>query len=290
MYNLALSFNEESFYNVAKSSFLDMQAAGITTLGEFHYLHHENPLDSPDSKPFNFDKIILKAANDTNMRIVLLLTYYEQGGVGVNKKELESAQKRFETPNFEDFWKNFDNLQMDIINEGRKMQSLGVCAHSIRGVGLENIGLLRQEAEKRGVPFHMHLEEQPQEIQDCLEVFGKTPSQLLLNDLKDNIADNMTLIHCTHTKNEDLKLWVKKKANICVCPLTEGNLGDGVFPFLEEEDGEMNVSLGSDCNFRLCFFEEMRWLLYCQQMRNGKRGLSKNLVNSEKVSDFYWFF
>ena len=282
MYNLALSLTEESFYETAKFTFLDMLASGITSLGEFHYLHHEFPLNSAESKPYNFDKVILKAARDAHIRIVLLLAYYEQSGVLPNKSQLEPAQLRFQTPSLEDFWLNFDSLKKEIEKDPESLQTLGVCAHSIRGVKLENIVKLRKEAEIRGVPFHIHLEEQPQEIKDCLEVYGKVPSQLLLEGIEKS-SDCMALIHCTHTRPEDLKQWIQKKANICVCPLTEGNLGDGVFPFPEDDDGEMMISLGSDCNYRLCFFEEMRWLLYSQQMKNVKRGLSQKLSDPNVI-------
>ena len=284
MYNLALTLSEDSLYEVAKSVFIDMLASGITSIGEFHYLHHEYPLDSQQSKPYNFDKIILKAAKDAHIRIVLLLTYYEQSGVFPHNSQLEPAQMRFQTPDFEGFWKNFDLLQNEILKDSEGLQSLGVCAHSIRGVKLENINKLRKEAENRGVPFHIHLEEQPQEIKDCLEVYGKVPSELLFEGIdKHQKVDNMTLIHCTHTKKDDLKRWVDQKANICVCPLTEGNLGDGIFPFLEEDKGDMNISFGTDCNYRLCFFEEMRWLLYTQQMKNIKRGLNNELANPKEI-------
>ena len=282
MYNLALSLNEESLYEVAKAAFLDMLASGITSLGEFHYLHHEYPLSDDKSKPYNFDKVILKAAQDAHIRIVLLLTYYEQSGVFPQNNELEPAQLRFQTKNYDDFWSNFDELQQEINKNQSGMQSLGVCAHSIRGVKLENIRKLIQEAEKRGVPFHIHIEEQPQEIKDSLEVYGKVPSQLLLDEVK-NSAENITLVHCTHTKIEHLNQWNAKKANICVCPLTEGNLGDGIFPFPEDADENLRISLGTDCNYRLCFFEEMRWLLYSQQMKNIKRGLSKKLSNPQEI-------
>lgn len=114
MYNLALSLNEESLYEVAKAAFLDMLASGITSLGEFHYLHHEYPLSDDKSKPYNFDKVILKAAQDAHIRIVLLLTYYEQSGVFPQNNELEPAQLRFQTKNYDDFWSNFDELQQEI--------------------------------------------------------------------------------------------------------------------------------------------------------------------------------
>lgn len=283
MYDLALSLNESSLYEIAKTTFLNMKAVGITSVGEFHYLHHEFPLEHKDSKPYNFDKVIIKAARDAQIRLVLLLTYYEQSSVFPEKNQLETAQKRFETPSMESFWKNFDELHHEITKENTGLQSLGVCAHSIRGVKLSNIALLRQEAEKRGVPFHIHLEEQPQEIKDCIEVYGKRPSELLLGDAQRK-SENITLVHCTHTLKEDLKKWTQdKQANICVCPLTEGNLGDGVFPFLEEDQGQSLISFGSDCNYRLCFFEEMRWFLYCQQMRNVCRGLNKQISTPNEL-------
>lgn len=280
MYALALSLDEKSLYEIAKVAFQDMLAAGITSLGEFHYLHHENPLDK--SKQFNFDRVILKAAADAHIRIVLLLSYYEQSGVYEANKVLEPTQLRFQTQDYEEFWRNFDDLQQDINKNQPGMQSLGVCAHSIRGVKLENIRKLMKDAEKRGVTFHIHLEEPPQEIKDCLEYFGKYPSELLLENLEGS-AEHMTLIHCTHTKPDHLNQWISKNANVCICPLTEGNLGDGTFLFPEDSAENLKISFGSDCDYRFCFFEEMRWLLYNQQTRKMRKGLNLKLSDPNEI-------
>ena len=116
------------------------------------------------------------------------------------------------------FWKNFDDLSLIL---DPTTQSLGVAAHSIRAVSLPNAILLRDESIKRHLPFHMHLEEQPQEILDCQAILKETPSETVLNHLS---PDGLfTGVHCTYTMPKSLDQLIEKQANICVCPLTEGD-------------------------------------------------------------------
>jgi formimidoylglutamate deiminase len=116
----------------------------------------------------------------------------------------------------------------------------------------------------------MHLEEQPREIEDCLAATGRTPAQWCLDRLA---ADNrFTAIHCTHTSTESLGRLIAAGANVCACPLTEGNLGDGIRALTESSGATRATCLGSDSNARIDFIEEMRWLEYAQRLARGQRG------------------
>ena len=215
MYALSLLLSPEKVQEFAYHAFLSMKEVGITSVGEFHYLHHSSEVE----KNYDLDKNILAAAKMAGIRIVLLLTYYERSGF--EEAPLEPAQKRFVSENLTSFWTNFDNLSKLI---DPNTQHLGVCAHSVRGVSIETIKELKKEAEKRKIPFHIHLEEQQAEIDDCLKKTGKRPIDMLLEDL--NVDENTTAIHCTFTEEEAMGKWLEKGGNVCVCPLTEGHLGN----------------------------------------------------------------
>jgi len=212
--------------------------------------------------------VILKAAQDAGIRIVLLQTYYEKAGLTVNST-LAPAQKHFISPSLQSFWDNFDNLNSKL---DKSMQSLGVAAHSFRAVDFAKVIELKKESDRREIPFHIHLEEQPQEIIDCQEALNMRPAEGVLKHLNPN--ERVTLVHCTHTKTEHFDELREYGVNISIAPLTEGHLGDGIpdIQTLTSEKNPFYVCLGTDCNARICFMEEMRWLLYGQQIKSIKLG------------------
>jgi formimidoylglutamate deiminase len=153
-------------------------------------------------------------------------------------------------------------------------QSLGAVAHSIRAATVEDISALHAEAGRRGLPFHMHVEEQRREIEECVAAYGRGPMQVLLDML--DIGGNLTAVHCTHTSPQDLGQFVQAGGTVCICPLTEGNLGDGL-PLLEPVPSLVErLCLGSDSNARISPLEEMRWLEYGQRLRHERRGVLRN--------------
>ncbi len=165
---------------------------------------------------------------------------------------------------------------MDRLESGldRRTQSLGTVAHSIRAAAVEDIAALHAEARRRGLPFHMHVEEQRREIEECVAAYGRGPMRVLLDTL--DIGGNLTAVHCTHTAPEDLRQFLQAGGTVCVCPLTEANLGDGL-PLLEPvPDLVERLSLGSDSNARISLLEEIRWLEYGQRLRNERRGVLRS--------------
>ena len=278
MYKLAASLTEEDLYLIARQTFEEMLQSGITAVGEFHYLHHPYEADSParfadESKMYSLDRVVLRAAKDAKIRIVLLETYYQRAGMSSDQSSrLEPTQKRFYTATVEEFWKNMDRLEQEL---DKPMQSLGVAAHSVRAVPTEKLFALHSEAEKRKFVFHMHLEEQPQEIADCVAATKMRPSEIVLNNI--SVNERFTAVHCTHTSPKDLLEFTRRGANVCVCPLTEGNLADGIHSLPEQPLRNMpplQVCFGTDCNQRICMAEEMRWFVQLQQLKTGRRGLA----------------
>jgi formimidoylglutamate deiminase len=257
MYGLVSTLDRATLARICRRAFAEMRDAGITTVGEFHYLHHERGED------FAFDEVVLEAAAEIGIRLVLLQAYYAAGGVG---RPLEPGQARFATPDLASYWRQLDRLAARL-DPG---QSLGVAAHSVRAVGIAEIAALHAEAGRRKVPFHMHLEEQRGEIAETIAAYGRTPSRLLCDELE--ASAELTAVHCTHTSPADMAAFLARGWRACVCPLTEANLGDGLPDLSALHESGGRISLGTDSNARISLLEEMRWLEYGQRLRRELRG------------------
>jgi formimidoylglutamate deiminase len=260
MYGLVGRADKKEFRELCTQAFREMVAGGITTVGEFHYFHHER-----DARDFSYDRLVLEAASEVGIRIVLLNAYYRTGGIG---QPLGSAQQRFETESLGQYWDNMDSLAADL-DPGT--QSLGVVAHSIRAVDIEEMELLQAEAHRRGWVFHLHIEEQRQEVDDCVMAFGHPPMYLLNEAL--STMDNVTGVHCTHTEPEDMGRFLESGGTVCICPTTEANLGDGIADLVHVASLGGRICLGTDSNARISMMEEMRWLEYVQRLARESRGV-----------------
>lgn len=251
MYRLVQELDEESFRDLCRRAFAEMRSAGITTVGEFHYLRH-----ATERREYRFDEVILGAAAEARIRIVLMPAYYNAGGIG---KPLEPAQMRFRTPSPDDYWKQMDRLA--------PLGRLGAAVHSVRAADRGEVREIAAEARRRRMIFHIHLEEQRQEIAACREAHGLTPMQLLLED--GEVAEHVTAIHCTHTAPEEMVRFREAGGRVCLCPLTEANLADGI-PDVVRMGARC---LGTDSNARISMLEEMRLLEYAQRLHREKRGV-----------------
>lgn len=260
MYDLVASMDEERLTALCVGAFEEMLAAGMTTVGEFHYLHHD-----ATGAGFRFDEVVLAAAARAGIRIVLLNAVYAMGGFD---SPLTGGQKRFATPDLDAYWTQMERLGEIVDGD---LARLGAVAHSLRAVSIEDIARIREEAERRHLVMHLHLEEQPQEIKDCVDRHGKTP-MALLNEQVD-IGPTLTAVHCTHSAAADLEEYLDRGGNVCLCPLTEANLGDGIadVPRMLKRPGQL--ALGSDSNARIDMLEEMRLLEYGQRLRGQHRGV-----------------
>lgn len=256
MYTLVEQLGPEEFLAVTTQAFLEMRAAGITTVGEFHYFHH-----GPAARDFGYDRLVLKAARAASIRLVLMPAYYRTGGVG---RPLGHGQRRFETTSPDVFWQNVDEMAAAM----GPTQSLGAVVHSIRAADPAELGAVHAEAVRRGLPMHIHVEEQRREVSECLAAYGRTPMRVLLDTI--GRADGVTAVHCTHTDPDDRAAFLAAGGRICYCPLTEANLGDGL-PALAGMPLD-RICLGTDSNARIDMLEEMRWLEYGQRLRREERG------------------
>ena len=263
MYRLVNEVDAVTFKRWCLRAFQEMRSAGITTVGEFHYLHHDTLAD------YAFDDIVIEAAKEVGLRIVLLHAAYQHAGI---RKELMAEQQRFNTHSFDDWIAQVESLAMKISSMERC--ALGLVAHSVRAVDHDSITNMADYAYRNGMPLHLHVEEQQQEIQESLDAYGKTPMRFLCDELE--ISPLLTAVHCTHTAEADMEEWLARGANICICPLTEANLADGFCDVPRILRCEGTISLGTDSNARISMLEEMRLLEYGQRLYRQERGICVN--------------
>ena len=271
MYGLVQGLDAKGFRTVCRRAFREMLAAGITTVGEFHYFHHL----TDRGHPFDADSLVLEAAAEVGLRIVLLQAFYKTGGIG---EPLQGGQRHFETPSLDAYWDQYDRLAERLTPA---TQSLGVVGHSIRALGIDDLVALHAQARRRGLVFHMHVEEQRQEIDACREAYGLAPMALLHDRL--DIDHGFTAVHCTHTAPDDMARFLAAGGNVCICPLTEANLADGIadLPGILRGSGGgpgegFGVCLGTDSNLRISMQEEIRWLEYVQRLAREQRGICRD--------------
>jgi formimidoylglutamate deiminase len=257
MYALVGSLDRAALRRISAQAFAEMRDAGITTVGEFHYVHHEREGD------FALDEAVLEAARDAGIRMVLLYSYYATGAPG---RPLEGGQRRFATPSVDGFWRQLDRLS-PLLDPAT--QSMGVAPHSIRAASPADIRVIHREAGRRGWPVHLHVEEQRREIEESLAVHGATPMAVILDAVE---GGGFTAVHCTHTADEDMARFLAAGGIACLCPLTEGNLGDGIPTLGRLHAAGGRLAIGTDSNNRLAMLEEMRWLEYGQRLRGELRG------------------
>jgi len=263
MYGLVDSLTPERLFDLTLQAYREMRRAGITTVGEFHYLHH-----SAAEADFVGDEAVVAAAAEAGIRLVLLQAYYKTGGIG---SPLQGAQRRFETASLGGYWDQLESLAGRL--EGGT-QTLGVVAHSIRAVPLQELRGLLAESRRQRLPFHIHVEEQQQEIAECRAVYGKRPLELLLEQAGG--LEGVTAVHCTHSRPDQLRRFVQLGGRVCVCPLTEANLGDGIPPLGPVPESHRRLCLGTDSNARISMLEEARWLEYGQRLKNEGRGVLRD--------------
>jgi formimidoylglutamate deiminase len=257
MYRLVESLDRATLRRISARAFAEMRDAGITTVGEFHYVHHEREGD------FALDDGILEAAADAGIRMVLLYCFYATGAPG---RPLEGGQRRFATPSVDEFWRRVDLVA------GRldpATQTVGVAPHSIRAAAPDQIRLIHQEAVRRGLPVHLHVEEQRREIEESVAAYGRTPMAVVLDAVQ---GGPFTAVHCTHTADADMARLLSSGGIACLCPLTEGNLGDGIPRLAVAHAAGGRLAIGTDSNNRLAMLEEMRWIEYGQRLRGELRG------------------
>lgn len=276
MYSAASRMEPDEIYETARMAFLEMVLSGITTVGEFHYLHHQ-----ADGRPYSdrnlLAKLIVQAARDIGIRLALLRTAYRRAGF---KKPANPGQARFITPESDDFIQDTEALS-DWVQRERLANSvsIGVAPHSLRAVPIEYLRAVADYAKGHGIPLHMHIAEQPAEIEQCRAEYGRSPVELLHEG--EIMGERFTAIHAIHISEAEARLLAHSKSCVCACPTSERNLADGAVPahWLLQESGR--ISLGSDSQIQIDLFEDARLIEYHLRMIK----LERVLLASEKGRD-----
>ncbi len=258
MYAEAQRLTPDLLYEAAVSAYREMLAAGYTTVGEFHYVHHQ-PDGTPYTRPNAMSEALLRAGRDAGMRMVLLMTAYAASGFN---QPPEEGQRRFCDASVEAFLERVEPLrEMGV--------PLGVAPHSVRAVPESWFRAIASYSHKNGLPLHVHADEQVGEIEQCQAAHGCTPIELL--ERFGALGNMTTVVHATHAHATELDLLARYGCTVCVCPTTEGDLGDGIAPYAELLARGIPLAIGSDSNTRLDPIEELRWAEYSARMRYQRR-------------------
>ncbi len=267
MYRFAARVTPEQIEAIAALAFMEMQEAGFASVGEFHYLHHQKG-GQPYSSPAELSSRIFAAAITCGIGLTHLPVLYSYGGAG--KKELSARQLRFGN-DVERF-----NALVSLVQAAAKVLSddirVGVAAHSLRATSPDDLAQL-VAAHPKG-PVHIHMAEQLKEVSDIKAWLGAAPVEWLLDNAP--IDQRWCLIHATHMSENETRALARSGAVAGLCPITEANLGDGIFNGSTYVRQQGAFGIGSDSNVRISMREELAMLEYCQRLHERQRNIWAN--------------
>jgi formimidoylglutamate deiminase len=225
----------------------EMRAAGYTAVGEFHYLGLEEA------------RAAAEAAREAEVELVLLYVAYARGGI-----------ERFRQASVADYLRDVEALRAEDVR-------VGVAPHSVRACPPDWLEEIGRYAAAEHLPLHVHADEQPREIEECIAEYGVRPVELLAEC--GCLGPSTTIVHATHAEEQELQLLVVAGARVCLCPTTEANLGDGFPPLLGMLERSIPLCIGSDSNVRIDPLEELREL-----EGTGRRlALRRNVISPERL-------
>jgi formimidoylglutamate deiminase len=265
MYRFAERLDPDSQHAIALFLYIEMLKAGYTAVGEFHYLHNR-PDGSAYAPPTAMADALVSAARDAGIALALLPTLYMQGGV--DGRPLSQRQRRF--------GKTVDDLLSlrESFQRNSGVASLGLAIHSLRAVPSEAI---RDAVSGIGVeaPLHIHVAEQIGEIAETIAAYGKRPVQYLLDNFE--IGPRWCFVHSTHMDEDETRRFARSGGVAGLCPTTEGNLGDGIFPLTSFLEAEGKIAIGGDSHVGVDPAEELRMMDYVQRLALRRRNVSATL-------------
>ena len=262
MYDLALSLDVEALEAAARLTYIECLEAGYTAVGEFHYVHHD-PAGQPYADPIATSRAMLRAAQQTGIRVTLLWTAYARGGFD---RALSDRQVRFGAGGIDDVRRALDAL-MPLADGTRS--AVGLALHSVRAVPPAWLGPLAAAARERGLPIHAHVSEQTAEVDASRAATGLSPVGLLSQE--GVLGPDFTAVHATWLDDEDLALLQTSGSTVCLCPTTECDLGDGVPRTAELFEAGVPICVGSDSHAVIDPFCELRMVEYQARARTGRR-------------------
>jgi formiminoglutamate deiminase len=288
MYEVAAQLDPDSYRRLARAVYAEMALAGISCVGEFHYLHHQ-----PDSRPYPdpnaMGRALIEAAAEAGLRITLLDACYLTGGLDPSAPApisaspsaytpsapsgllpLAGAQVRFTDGNAERWAARVTALGYDQYGMVTPHAKVGAAIHSIRAVPREQMHQVVTWAHGCGAPLHVHMSEQQAENDVCQAFYGVSPARLLYEE--DVLGPRTTVVHATHVDAADLELLGGCHAFACICPTTERDLGDGLAPSMALAEAGCTLTLGSDSHAVIDILEEARGVEYAERLAHQARG------------------
>ncbi|MCK8680726.1 formimidoylglutamate deiminase [Streptomyces lichenis] len=260
MYQVAAQLTPDTYFALARAVYTEMALAGITSVGEFHYLHHA-PGGRPYADPNAMGEALIAAAGEAGIRITLLDTAYLSAGFG---ERPTTHQLRFSDGTADAWAERADGLK------DREGVRIGAAIHSVRAVPAEQLATVADWAARRQAPLHVHLSEQTGENAACQAAHGRTPTRLLADH--GVLGPRTTGVHNTHLTDEDIRLLGSSATGTCMCPTTERDLADGIGPATALQRAGSPLSLGSDSHAVIDLLEEARAMELDERLRTRTRG------------------
>ena len=267
MYKFLGQLTDKNAEVIANQLYIEMLKMGYTRVAEFHYLHHDINGDNY-AELATMAHAIFKAAQQSGIGLTLLPVLYRHSGFG----ELlpTDGQKRFINSVGQ-----FNQLVSDCydLSKNYSNTNIGIAPHSLRAV--DKNSLIEVVAHVRSLdanaPIHIHIAEQQKEVDDCLAHYGQRPVEWLLANIP--LDSHWCLIHATHITEQERRGIIASKAIAGICPTTEANLGDGIFPTTEFLSEQGTLAIGSDSHISVNPIEELRWLEYTQRLIKQQRAI-----------------
>ena len=275
MYAVAGRLDPDGYLALARAVYREMVLGGITTVGEFHYLHH-GPDGTPYDDPNAMGHALLQAGAEAGIRVVLLDTCYLAAGIG---REPEGVQRRFSDGSAEAWAARVDDLRRGVTSSASSPASrdtadpspaVGAAVHSVRAVPRDDVPVVAQWAAAHAAPLHVHLSEQVAENDECRAAHGMTPTELLAD--AGALGERTSAVHATHLTGHDIALLGGSRTAACFCPTTERDLGDGIGPSRALLAAGSPLTLGSDSHAVVDLFEEMRAVELDERLATRERG------------------
>ena len=277
MYGFVDRLDPDDAGAIAAQLYCEMLKAGYTAVAEFHYLHH-----APDGSPYDdlaeMAERVTAAARRTGIALTLLPVLYDAGGFG--GAPVGGAQRRFA---------NDPDRLLRIVETMRRRHGaepgfrIGLAPHSLRAVGRESLAeaLAGLDSMDRGAPVHVHIAEQTKEVEDCIAWSGRRPVEWLLD--AHDVGPRWCLVHATHMTEDETRALAGTGAVAGLCPTTEANLGDGLFPLEAYLGAGGRFGIGSDSHVSVSPVEELRWLEYGQRLTSRRRNVAAPPMGSTGV-------
>ena len=262
MYELTARLDAGSLAAVARQAYTEMLAAGYTSVVEFHYLFRDRTGSGDGDSMF---EALCQAARDSGIRLIYLPVLYERAGF--DRPAPEAGQRRF-AMDVDRFLAHHERAA----GAASGRVTVGIGAHSLRAVSEASLGRVAVRAAASGAPLHLHLAEQRRELVDCLRACGVRPVRWLLDRF--DVDERWCLVHATHVNDGETHDLAASGAVVCLCPSTEGNLGDGLFPLERFLRAGGRMAIGSDSQATIDPFEELRWLEYGQRLASESRNVA----------------